>query len=335
MSAPRSKAPVWVLFAGLLAALLVALLAMGLAPREVAVIVLLALNAAVPIALAATGEVITERSGLANVGIEGIIIVGAVSAVWVAEALGSGWLGLAGGAAFGALLGALFGLAATYGRGVQIIGGFGLNMVALGLVAFALFALWKTPGFHMLAPDTLKLPRLALPIGTLSWLVPATVLIALITHLTLFRTRWGAHVRAAGYNPFVTDTAGIDVYRLRTVACMIGGALAGLAGAYLALDYIGSVAKNVSHGRGFIALACIVFSGLNIALAIAVAVLFGLVEAMALWLQNAPWAKGFVQAGGGFALLALPYVSVLLVLAFFPRGEALSKSIGETYRRNE
>jgi general nucleoside transport system permease protein len=324
----------WIVFSGLLAAILLALF-LGLKRSEFFLLVLLAFNAAVPIALAATGEIINERAGLVNVGIEGIIALAALVAVYAAEAFGNGWLGLAGGMAFGAFIGAAFGVAATYGRGIQIIAGFGFNILALGIVAFLLFTLWNTPGFHLLSPESLRLPKIALPSGSLSWMVPAAILIAVLAHVVLHQTKLGSHIRAAGYNPFVTDTAGIDVYKLRILACMAGGALAGIAGAYLSLDYLGTVTKNVSQGRGFIAIACIVFSGLNIFLAIGVAFLFGLVEAMSLWFQNAPWAKDFVQNGGGFFFLSLPYLAVVAALVLFPKGETLSKAVGETYRRSE
>jgi len=304
-------------------------------PSAFANLIILALNAAVPIALAATGEIINERGGLVNVGVEGVIIAGAFSAVYAAEQSGNPYGGLAGGVATGALIGGAFAYVATHGRGVQVIAGFGVNMIALGLVALLLLMIWTTPGFHLLTSDALRVPRLRTPWGGISWLVPVTLLVAALTHVCIDQTRFGSRLRAAGYNPFVTDAAGIDVYRLRILACTIGGALAGLAGAYLSLDYLGSVTKNVAQGRGFIALACLVFSGLDVFLAVGIALLFGLAEGLSLWLQNVPWAKEFVQRGGGFLFLTLPYVSVLVALLAFPRLETLSKAVGETYRRSE
>lgn len=306
-----------------------------LRPSAFANLVILALNAAVPIALAAIGEIINERGGLVNIGVEGVIVASALAAVYVAEQSRNPYGGLAGGVATGALIGCLFACVATYGRGVQVIAGFGVNMIALGLVALLLLMIWTTPGFHLVPSDALRVPRLPTPWGGVSWLVAVTLVLAVATHVWISQTRFGLRLRAAGYNPFVTDAAGIDVYRLRIRACTIGGALAGLAGAYLSLDHLGSVTKNVAQGRGFIALACLVFSGLDVFLAVGIAFLFGLAEGLSLWLQNVPWAKEFVQRGGGFLFLTLPYVSVLFALLFLPRLETLSKVVGQTYRRSE
>ena len=133
----------------------------------------------------------------------------------------------------------------------------------------------------------------------------------------------------------VKDASGIDVYRIRIIACTVGGALVGLGGSYLSLDYLGVVTKDVAQGRGFIALACLVLSGLDLFLAVEVAFIFGLSEGIALWLHNVPWAKQFVVHGGGYFFLMIPYLAVLAALIAFPRVEGLSKMIGETYRRCE
>jgi simple sugar transport system permease protein len=299
-----------------------------------ALIIVLSLNAMVPIALVATGEIINQRAGLVNVGIEGIVSLAALMAIYGAEMFGSGYMGVACGMLTGLIVGFGFGAGATYGHGSQVIAGFGFNILVLGLVAVLILAFWGTPGFHLLSDPDLRLPRLITPWGPVSWLIPITLVIAVAAHFMIFQTRLGAHIRAAGFNPFVTDAAGLDVYRLRVGCCATGGALAGLAGAYLSLDFLDVVTKNMSQGRGFIALACIVFSGLGIALAVQVAFLFGLVQALSLFLQNAPFAKPFAQAGGSYLLLALPYAAVLIALFVSPRTDIVSKVVGQTYRRS-
>lgn len=314
-------------------ALAVAALYLALPPQSATTVLILALNAAVPIALVAVGEIVNQRGGLVNVGIEGIVSLAALIAIAAAEWAGTSAAGLGAGILLGAAIGWGFAVGATRGHGDQVIGGFGFNILVLGLVAVLILAFWGTPGFHLLSDPSLRLPRLHTPWGPVSWFVPITILLAVLAHLFVFQTRLGAHLRAAGFNPFVTDAAGLDVYRLRIGACTVGGAFAGLAGAYLSLDFLDVVTRNMSQGRGFIALACIVFSGLGLSLALQVAFLFGLVEALALWMQNAPFAKAFVQAGGNFLLLALPYAAVLIALFVSPRTDIVSKVVGQTYRR--
>jgi simple sugar transport system permease protein len=177
--------------------------------------------------------------------------------------------------------------------------------------------------------------RFFTPWGTVSWMYLLTFIAAIVAWVLLHWTRFGMHLHASGNNPFVTDANGIDVYWVRVKACTLGGMLAGLAGGFLALDYLGGVTKDISQGRGFMALACIVFSALDIPLALGIAFVFGLTEAISLWIQNAVWAKAFVTAGGNSFLLAIPYLSVIIALSLFPGFERLSKMIGENYWRDQ
>ena len=296
-------------------------------------LLVLALAAMVPIGLAAIGEIINERAGLVNIGIEGIIVVSALVAVISAEAAQDPYLGLVGAALAGGLMAAVFGWVTTYGHGSQVIAGVGLNLVALGAVALTLVLQWNTPGFHMLLNDALRPARIQTGAGVISWLCIATFVLAAVTWFLLENTRFGLRLKAAGNNPFVTDAMGLDVYRLRLLACTMGGVFAGLAGGYLALDYLGGVTRDVAQGRGFIALACLVFGALDIPLVLGIAFVFGLSEALALWLQNVTWAKDFVINGGGFFLLMIPYLAVVVALALFPGFERLSNMIGATYWR--
>ncbi|MFO1060754.1 MAG: ABC transporter permease [Dongiaceae bacterium] len=322
----------------ILAAVILALLAgldVALGPTPTITITILGIAAMTPIGLAAIGEIVNERGGLVNIGIEGIMVVAGLTSIMAAEASGSPYLAMLAAMATGAAIAFVFALIATYGRGSQIIAGLGLNLVALGVVALGLLDYWGTPGFHMLADDSERPPRIFTAYGPLSWLYLLTFVAAFLAWFLLSQTRFGMHVTASGNNPFVTDANGIDVYRVRIKACVIGGVLAGLAGAFLALDYLGGVTKDVSQGRGFMALACIVFGALDIPLVLGIAFVFGLTEAIALWAQNAPWAKEFVTAGGNSFLLMIPYLTVIVALALFPGFERLSRMIGENYWRSQ
>jgi len=300
-----------------------------------AVLIVLGLNAMVPIALAATGEIINERGGLANVGIEGILILSAFVAVFLAEVSGNYYAGIIGAGLFGALLGMAFGLLTTYGRGTQIIAGFGLNLTAIAAVSLLLILVWGAAGHHVVLNSDLRGPVFNIGYGAISWFVPASIVLAILAIWLLDETRLGMRLKASGYNPFVTDVAGCNTYRLRTIGATIGGAFAGLGGGYLSLDFLGVVTRDISQGRGFIALAALVFAGLGVPRAVLVCFLFGLTEGISLWLQNAPWAKSFIIGGGNFFLLMIPYLAVLIALIAFPQAGNLSRLIGVTYRRDQ
>ena len=294
---------------------------------------ILGLNAMVPIALAAVGEVLTERGGLFNIGVEGIMLLASFGAVYAAELSGSWFVGLLAGLSVGALVSCVFALIATYGAGNQVVAGVGINMLALGLVAYFLLVAWGSPGFHLLSSYKIRIPKITISGYSVSWMIIVTLGITVVVHFILENTRFGLRLKAAGYNPFVTDVSGIDVYKLRTGACVIGGVLAGLGGVYMSLDWLGLSASSLIQGRGFIALACVVFGGLDPILTLEAAYLFGLLSAVGLWLQNIPWAAPLMLRGGSYLFLMLPYLAVLAVLVAFPRRQQLSKEIGMPYRR--
>ncbi|MFO8034644.1 MAG: ABC transporter permease [Candidatus Bipolaricaulota bacterium] len=295
-------------------------------------LMLIGFAAMVPIGLAAGGELVNERAGLFNIGIEGIMLLSALGSAYAAGMAGTWWLGLIVGAGVGTVLGLLFGLLATYGKVNQIIAGVGINMIALGAVGYWLVAVWGTPGFHVV-PRALRLPRISTPAFSFSPFIVFAVLAPLVVDFVLRRSRFGLRAKAAGYNPFVTDVSGIDVFKLRTAACAFGGAMAGLAGSYMTIDWLGIVSYDVVAGRGFIAIACVVFGGLDPILTLQAAYLFGLLSALSMWMQNIPWAAPLMRSGGNYLFLMLPYLSVIAILLAFPRREALSKMIGVPYRR--
>lgn len=294
---------------------------------------LLGLHAMVPIVLAAVGEVINERGGLFNIGIEGVMLLSSFGAAYAAEMSRSWVAGLLAGLAVGALVAFAFALIATHGMGNQVVAGTGINMLAAGIVAYFLLVVWGSPGFHMLSNQQSRIPKISILGFPVSWFVFFALVMTALTHFVLEQTPFGLRVKAAGYNPFVTDVCGVNVYKIRTMACVIGGALAGLGGAYMSLDWLGLSASSLVQGRGFIALACVVFGGLDPVLTLEAAYLFGLLSSVGLWLQNMPWAAPLMLRGGSYLFLTLPYVSVLAVLTVFPRRQQLSKNIGLAYRR--
>lgn len=291
------------------------------------------LAAMIPIALAAMGEIITERGGLFNIGIEGIMLISTFSSVFFAEISGTWLIGILAGTLTGAFIALIFGLMSTYGLANQLVAGVGINLFAGGFVAYYLLATWDNPGFHMVNPDSLRTPKLSIFNFDITYFVIIALAVTFLTWFIIHFTKFGLHLRAAGKDPFVTDVSGIDVYKLRTIGATFGGALAGLAGAYISLDWLGMTTTDLIQGRGFIAIACVVFSGLDPVLALEVAYFFGLIRGISIWLQNAPWATEFMSQGGSYFFLMLPYLSVIGILIVFPQREKISKEIGESYER--
>jgi len=291
-------------------------------------ILFLSLHAMVPITLAAIGETIEESAGLFNIGLEGILLLGALAGALGAEASGSASIGLLSGMATGALVGLLFGGISTTLRGSQLIIGVGINLFALGFVALMLTVL-GAPGFHSVSRE-IQVPLIPLGVGNLSPLVPATVVLAFAVWWLLRRTQLGIWIRAVGDNPGAADVAGLPVNALRLGTAVVAGMLAGLAGAYLSVDWFGAVTKEITAGRGFIALAIVVFSGLNPLLALLGGFIFGLFDGLATWVATYPGIKKIIP--WQFVAMA-PYVVTLAVVAGAIGRVRFPKGLGVPYLR--
>lgn len=287
------------------------------------------LLAMTPLALAAVGECLNEKAGLVNIGLEGIFGISATAGVWFAEAGGSGYAGLLGGAAVGALLGLGLGAVSVYGRADQIIAGIGLNLFSLGFVPFLLLTLWAFPGVHVF-PNELMVPRVATPVGQVSPVTLLAVGVAVAAHWLLHRTVLGFRIRAVGERPEAVDVAGLRVDRLRLLTATVGGALAGLGGAFLPLGWFGALVKEISAGRGFIALACVVFAGLEPSLALGAALLFGLADGFASAVAVTPGVKERVPF---YFVSMVPYVVTLVVVAAVIGRRRFPSTVGRPYAR--
>ncbi len=288
-----------------------------------------ALRAMVPIALAAVGEVFAERAGVVNIGLEGILVISAFAAVVGAWLSGSPWVGLALGMLAGAAVGLLHGFISIYLKGDQIISGVGINLLGIGLVGFGAVVLWG--GKSSMVESALQIPGIPVPWGSLSPLVPVTVLVALFTWWLLHRTAFGLRVQAVGENPEAADVVGVPVERVRLIAVLYGGMLGGLGGAFLSLDWLGAITNTLPAGRGFIALATVVFSKLNPLLALFGGFLFGYFDALAIQLASA--AGGGEQAIPYQFVRMIPYIATLIVVAGAIGRARFPKAIAQPYRR--
>ena len=288
----------------------------------------LSLHAMVPITLAAIGETIEESAGLFNIGLEGMLLISALTGALGAEYTGSAIGGLLVGLSTGALLGLVFGVINTYWKGDQLITGVGINLLALGFVAFMLVNL-GAPGFHTV-PRDVQIKLIPLGVGALSPLVLVTVAMAFVVYWLLHRTQLGIRIKAVGENPAAADVAGISVNAVRLGTAIAAGALVGLAGAYLSVDWFGAVTKEVSAGRGFIALATVVFSGLNPLLALVGGFIFGFFDGFATWVATYPKIKEIIP--WQFVAMA-PYIVTLLVVAGVIGRVRFPKALGTPYFR--
>ncbi len=289
-------------------------------------ILFISLHAMVPITLTAVGEVVGETGGLFNIGLEGILLLSAFTGALGAESAGP-TVGLLVGMGTGALVGLLFAVINTYWKGTQMITGIGINLFAMGFVAFGLIVL-GAPGFHAVPAES-RLAAIHTPVGTLSPIIFVALVIPFLVHWFLNRTRAGLILKAVGENPEAADVAGINVNLTRLLATTFGGILAGLAGAYISVSWIGSVTKGISAGRGFIALATVVFSGLNPLLALLGGFIFGFFESLATWIQNLAGSKAIPWQ----FVAMIPYVVTLLVVAGVIGRVRFPKALGEPYKR--
>lgn len=257
-----------------------------------------ALRIATPLLFAATGELVAERAGVLNLGIEGAMLAGALTAALVGTAYGPG-AGVVAAVAAGALCGLVVALVAVRARADQVITGTAVTLGAVGLTG-AIYRATLGSGGSPQALKTLEWP----------WALSAVALLAVpCVWWILYRTRWGLALRAAGEDRQAAAANGVPVERIQTSALLIAGAFAGLGGATLVLAQVGSFAEKMTAGRGFVAIAIVVLGRWSPFGVLAAAVLFGALQALQFLLQ-----------GMGLDLpyqlfLVLPYVFTLLALA--------------------
>ena len=275
-----------------------------------------AVRVATPLLLAATGETVTERAGVINLGLEGMMLAGALAATLGASAAGP-WTGLALAVLAGMLLAAAFAAIAIGARADQIIAGTALTLGAVGLTGTIYRQAYGTGGaglaLPMLAPVPIPLLSRIPILGPALFDQPAPTYLALVAlpvvWWVLFRTRPGLALRATGEGAAMARAAGVRTGLVRTVATIVGGGFAGLAGATLVLAQVGTFAEKMTAGRGYVAIAIVVLGRWHPAGVAVAALLFGAATA----LQYVFQALGLAVPYQLF--LMLPYVLTLLALA--------------------
>jgi ABC-type uncharacterized transport system permease subunit len=296
------------------------------------------LRFATPLAFAAVGGIISERSGVVNIGLEGMMLMGAFFGVWGSIWSGSWVVGVLMAMLFGGLLALMHAVFSIHLLADQIVSGFAVNLLALGVTGF-LYASIYPSGIQGGQVDRVPILDLgfldSIPwlgnfldtvFGSLSLLVWIMFAVVILAYIVLFKTTIGLRLRSVGEHPRAADAVGISVYRVRYVAVVVSGMLAALGGAFLSIGFVGNFAENMTSGRGFIALAAVIFGKWRPGWAFAATLLFGFGFALAIPLQR--------EADVSSSLLAtLPYVLTLIAVAGLIGRSIPPVAIGRPYRK--
>ena len=279
-----------------------------------------AIRAFVPLFLATLGAVFNERSGVVNIGIDGMMIFGTWFGAWGALRYGpvAGFvIAILAGTAV-ALLHAI--VTVTF-RVDHIISGVAINILALGIPRFLSIVAF---GQGTQSPAVEQLPRFSLPrLGEMSPIVPLTLVLGVAAWFVLNRTVFGLRLRSAGENPRAADSLGVRVVAMRYAGVLLSGAFAGLAGAYISIELVGQYNEGMNQGRGFIALAALILGNWTVGGAALASLLFGWTEALTVFLRISWINNAFIQT--------LPYIVTLIVLALFFRRVRPPKAVGQAY----
>jgi ABC-type uncharacterized transport system permease subunit len=272
-----------------------------------------AVQSGTPILYATLGEIVTEKSGVLNLGVEGIMMIGALAGFLTSRYTGSPVLGFLAGGLFGAFLGGIHGLVCLIFQGNQVVSGLALTILGTNLANYlgTPHVGHAAPGFDVFCiPYLSKVPLIGPVFFNLDMLVYVSYLLPLFIWVFLRHTRWGLSLRAVGENPEAASAAGLSIMAYRWSGILAGGFLAGLGGAYLSLAYTHLWTNGITAGRGWIAVALVIFAFWRPGRALLGAYFFGGVMAFQLRLQ----ASGTDLPSS--LLLMLPYGLTVLVLVF-------------------
>lgn len=304
------------------------------------------LRLATPLLFACLAGLFSERAGIFDIGLEGKLLIAAFFSAAMAFYSGSAWVGLASGIAAGIVFALIHGVASITFRGNQLISGVAINFLAAGMTVVIAQSWFQQGGRTPALTGDARFQRLELPfadalrdvpvIGPIysevlsghSLLVYLGLLCVPLTWWILYRSRFGLRLRAVGENPAAVDTAGVSVVRLRYSAVIITGILCGIGGAYLSTSLAAGFVKDMSAGRGFIALAALIFAKWRPWEALGAVILFGALEAIANQFPNLH--LGFVTLPNQF-MTALPYILTVVILAGFVGKAIPPRAGGEAY----
>lgn len=290
------------------------------------------LRQAAPLLLTSLGGLFSERSGVVNIALEGMILFGAAAAaitvnrIEVAtgglEAFWIPWVGLLAGALVGGLIGLIHAITSIKYRADQIVSGTAINIAALGAPSIVLQVLYNNTSTSQEVQN--RLPNVDLGAGSVSILVIFAFLLVPVVWWVLFKTPWGLRLRAVGEHPEAAETMGVNVIRMRYTAVILSGVLAGIAGAYLSIGFLNQFIRAMSAGAGFIALAALIFGKWHPFGVLGATLLFGFAQALAIQLQGGDILPATI-------VQALPFILTMLVLAGFIGRSRPPAAVGKPY----
>jgi general nucleoside transport system permease protein len=279
-----------------------------------------AIRAFVPLFLATLGAVFNERSGIVNIGLDGMMIFGTWFGAWGSLRWGP-VVGFLVAIIAGTAVALLHAIVTVTFRVDHIISGVAINILALGVPRFLSIVAF---GQGTQSPAVEQLPHFTLPrLGELSPIVPLTLVLGVAAWFVLNRTVFGLRLRSAGENPRAAESLGVRVVAMRYAGVLLSGAFAGLAGAYISIELVGQYNEGMNQGRGFIALAALILGNWTVGGAALASLLFGWTEALTVYLRVSWINNAFIQT--------LPYIVTLIVLAVSFRRARPPKAVGQAY----
>ena len=292
-----------------------------------------------PLVLAALGGLYSERSGVINIALEGLLLAGAFAAAALTFYAHSPWVGLGAAIVAGAAVAAIHGVACIRFKADQVVTGTGINILFIGLPAVLSGALFLSSGSTPQIPKENLLPALSGFVPFMStWRVFTDVsiisllalIVVLLTRYILYRTPFGLRLRAVGENPEAADAAGVNVNRLRYIGVIMSGVLAGIGGAYLSIGQSSLFTRNMAAGRGFIALAALIFGKWRPVQTMLACVLFGFADALTIQMQGVAKLPSGEDIPVQFIQM-IPYVLTIVVLAGFIGQSRAPRALGTPY----
>jgi simple sugar transport system permease protein len=290
------------------------------------------LRFATPLTFAALGGMFSERAGVVNIGLEGMMLAGAFFGILGADKLGHWTLGILTGVLAGGVLGLIHAILSVHLRADQIVGGTAINFLALGVTGYFFIQVYgdqgtpgsgisRIPNVHIAFLDDVSFLQVFSNLNLMIWLALAMLP---LTYVVLFKTSLGLRLRSVGEHPRAADTVGISVYKTRYVAVIVSGMLASLGGVFLSVGYLSSFSENMTAGRGFIGLAALIFGNWRPFGAFAAALLFGFSTALAFQLDT-------YSESAEVLFQALPYVLTLIAVAGVVGRSVPPAAVGRPY----
>jgi simple sugar transport system permease protein len=287
-----------------------------------------AVRLATPLVWAAIGGLFSERSGVINVALEGLMLAGAFTAAAVTFYAGSPWIGLAAAMLAGALVASVLAIVCIRFQANEVVAGMGINILFLGLPAVLSGAFFLSSGATPQIPQEQLVPAF----GEISVLSMLALAVVFGTAYLLYQTRFGLRLRAVGENPEAADAAGVRVERVRYAAVIVSGVLAAIGGAYLSIGQSSLFTRNMSAGRGFIALAALIFGKWRPIPTLFACLLYGFADAVTIQMQGVAKLPSGEDIPVQFVQM-IPYVVTIVVLAGFIGQSRAPGSLGAPYAK--